>query len=107
MARHIADDEIRDTDTHYYEAPYASTDEAVSFQIINNLNASVEYNVHGTYEKDDFSDEVGLLDSTRSISGGSADTASLSEPLDKIRFEVTAQSVPSDGLFRIKKHVRG
>jgi len=101
MAKDLAEEEIRDTNTHTYAITNRGDEKSV-FQYANNLDAEVTVELYGTYSDDDFSDELKLGSNT--ISKNTVESGSLSDPWDKVRIKVTASTTPSSGTFIAKKH---
>lgn len=101
MAKDVADDQIRDTNTYNY--PISNNEPGTTFIVANDLDAAVDYTVKGTYESDDdFSDAITLA-SGETVSADGVSYETLGYSWDVIRFEVTAQSSPSTNSLRIKK----
>jgi hypothetical protein len=101
MAKDVADQQIRDTNT--YNFPISHDDDSAVFQYVNNLDAEVTVDLQGTYDSDDdFSDAHAIASKT--ISSNSTDSYSLTDPWDQVRVVVTASTAPTSNSFIAKKH---
>lgn len=105
MADNIANEQIRDTNTYTYETQFALSDRDKGvFQYVNNLDTEISVTVYGTHDEDtDFSEAV-TLTSQFSIASASTDRDALTEPWDRVRFEVVASSTPTSGEIKIFRH---
>lgn len=104
MALDIADDDVRDTNTHTYGPFYGPGPYKQTYQYVNDLDAEVTITLYGTYDGDSesFNDQKQLVQTT--VAANTKDRDTLSEHWDVCQFEVTASSTPSSGRLKIKGH---
>jgi len=106
MANDVIDYQPSDKSTETSGAVFHNHETAV-FQIVNETSVTVNYDIEGTYDGDDFSDAHTIV-SGNSVSANSVGSHVLTEPWDKIRVKTTPQSSPggsSDVI--VKEHTRG
>jgi len=102
MAKDLLSKSIRDTNTYTSEGLPINGDDAV-LQIANNLDEDVDYTVEATYDTDSgWNDVIELGSGT--VTSGSVVREGLSEPWDKIRISVTAQTTPTANEITVKAH---
>lgn len=104
MAREVANKDIRDTNTHIFEAKWAGEPERTMYQFYNGLDSAVVIKAFATFDGDDWSKEVQLR--RMKITSSSPAKAPLSDAWDRIRFKVTPQATPSSGSFEIHEHAK-
>lgn len=103
MSRLVADDSIRDTNSHTYTIKNGQS--PITFQYVNGLNAEITIDVEATYgEDDDFSDSI-TLESGKTVAASTTDYDTAGYPWEQMRFTVTATTSPSSGTLHIRKMV--
>lgn len=105
MARDVIDYQPSDTSSNTSGAIQHNQGQVV-FQFVNETAKQINYEIHGTYGADDFSDKHTIKNS--SVSANSVASVALNEPWDKLRVKVTPNNSPGGSSnVIVKEHTRG